>query len=68
MSITELPLRYGCNPHQKPARVFVRSGELPLKVLNGSPGYINLMDALNAWQLVRGEQGLVVVPLIRKAE
>jgi len=53
MSITELPLRYGCNPHQKPARVFMRSGELPLKVLNGAPGYINLMDALNAWQLVR---------------
>jgi phosphoribosylaminoimidazolecarboxamide formyltransferase/IMP cyclohydrolase len=53
MGNAELPLRYGCNPHQKPARVFVRSGELPLKVLNGSPGYINLMDALNAWQLVR---------------
>ncbi|NCQ27250.1 MAG: phosphoribosylaminoimidazolecarboxamide formyltransferase [Armatimonadetes bacterium] len=51
--MTELPLRYGCNPHQKPARVFMRSGELPLKVLNGAPGYINLMDALNAWQLVR---------------
>ncbi|HEY5957271.1 MAG TPA: phosphoribosylaminoimidazolecarboxamide formyltransferase [Polyangiaceae bacterium] len=49
----ELKLRYGCNPHQAPARVFVRDGELPLRVLSGSPGYINLLDALNAWQLVR---------------
>ena len=49
----ELRLRYGCNPHQAPARVFVRDGELPLSVLSGAPGYINLLDALNAWQLVR---------------
>lgn len=49
----ELKLRYGCNPHQAPARVFVREGELPLRVLSGAPGYINLLDALNAWQLVR---------------
>jgi len=49
----ELKLRYGCNPHQAPARVFVRDGELPLSVLSGAPGYINLLDALNAWQLVR---------------
>ncbi len=49
----ELRLRYGCNPHQAPARVFVREGELPLRVLSGAPGYINLLDALNAWQLVR---------------
>ncbi len=48
----ELSLRYGCNPHQKPARVYVKEGELPVSVLNGSPGYINLLDALNSWQLV----------------
>jgi phosphoribosylaminoimidazolecarboxamide formyltransferase/IMP cyclohydrolase len=51
--MTELPLRYGCNPHQAPARVLVRTGALPFRVLNGAPGYINLLDALNAWQLVR---------------
>lgn len=51
--MTELPLRYGCNPHQAPARVQVHGGSLPFRVLNGSPGYINLLDALNAWQLVR---------------
>ena len=48
----ELALKYGCNPNQKPARVFVEEGELPIEVLNGRPGYINLLDALNAWQLV----------------
>ena len=46
-------LKYGCNPNQKPARVFVEAGELPFEVLNGRPGYINLLDALNGWQLVR---------------
>jgi AICAR transformylase/IMP cyclohydrolase PurH len=49
----QLPLRYGCNPHQQPARVYVADGQLPIQVLNGTPGYINLLDALNAWQLVR---------------
>ena len=50
----ELQLKYGCNPNQKPARIFMDGGgELPLRVLNGNPGYINLLDALNAWQLVR---------------
>lgn len=49
----EMKLRYGTNPHQVPARVFAESGELPLQVLNGAPGYINLLDALNSWQLVR---------------
>jgi len=53
MSANEIPLRYGINPHQKPARVFSRRGELPFKVLNGAPGYINLMDLLNGWQLVK---------------
>jgi phosphoribosylaminoimidazolecarboxamide formyltransferase / IMP cyclohydrolase len=49
----ELTLRYGMNPHQTPARLFVAEGDLPLTVLNGSPGFINLLDALNSWQLVR---------------
>ena len=51
--MTELELKYGCNPNQKPSRIFARQGELPLQVLNGRPGYINFMDALNGWQLVR---------------
>ncbi|MFR3077975.1 MAG: phosphoribosylaminoimidazolecarboxamide formyltransferase [Intestinimonas butyriciproducens] len=51
--MTELELKYGCNPNQKPARIFMESGDLPLQVLNGKPGYINFMDALNSWQLVR---------------
>ncbi|MGN8831790.1 phosphoribosylaminoimidazolecarboxamide formyltransferase [Selenomonas montiformis] len=49
----ELELKYGCNPNQKPARVFMTEGDLPFKVLNGKPGYINLLDAMNSWQLVR---------------
>ena len=49
----ELELKYGCNPNQKPARIFMEEGELPVRVLNGRPGYINFLDALNAWQLVR---------------
>jgi phosphoribosylaminoimidazolecarboxamide formyltransferase/IMP cyclohydrolase len=54
MCPSELMLRYGINPHQKPARIFMRNGSsLPFVVLNGSPGFINLMDLLNAWQLVR---------------
>lgn len=51
--MTELELKYGCNPNQKPARLFMEQGELPITVLNGRPGYINFMDAFNAWQLVR---------------
>jgi AICAR transformylase/IMP cyclohydrolase PurH len=50
---TELQLRYGMNPHQTPARVFMNEGTLPFEVLNGRPGFINLLDALNSWQLVR---------------
>ena len=50
---TEMTLRYGMNPHQRPARVFMESGELPFEALHGTPGYINLLDALNAWQLVK---------------
>ena len=49
----ELELKYGCNPNQKPARVFMDEGDLPITVLNGRPGYINLLDALNGWQLVK---------------
>lgn len=49
----ELALKYGCNPNQKPSRIYSKEGELPIKVLNGNPGYINLLDALNGWQLVK---------------
>lgn len=49
----ELELKYGCNPNQKPARVFVKDGDIPFTVLNGKPGYINLLDAMNSWQLVQ---------------
>ena len=49
----ELALKYGCNPNQKPSRIFMDEGELPLEVLNGRPGYINFLDALNSWQLVK---------------
>ena len=51
--MTELELKYGCNPNQKPARIYMEGRELPLTVLNGKPGYINFMDALNSWQLVK---------------
>ena len=49
----EWMLKYGCNPNQKPSRIFVENGELPIEVLNGRPGYINFMDAFNGWQLVK---------------
>ena len=49
----ELELKYGCNPNQKPSRIFVENGELPIEVLNGRPGYINFLDAFNGWQLVK---------------
>lgn len=49
----ELALKYGCNPNQKPSRIYMEGGELPLKVINGRPGYINFLDALNSWQLVK---------------
>ena len=50
--MTELELKYGCNPNQKPSRIFMQNGDLPITVLNGKPGYINFMDAFNGWQLV----------------
>lgn len=49
----ELELKYGCNPNQKPARIFIENGDLPIEVLNGKPGYINFLDAFNSWQLVK---------------
>jgi phosphoribosylaminoimidazolecarboxamide formyltransferase/IMP cyclohydrolase len=53
MSDNEIILRYGFNPHQKPARVYTKKGKLPFRVLSGAPGYINMLDALNSWQLVK---------------
>ena len=60
--MTELELKYGCNPNQKPARIFMENGDLPLTVLNGRPGYINFMDALNSWQLVKALQAATGLP------
>ena len=51
--MNELELKYGCNPNQKPSRIFIKNGDLPVSVLNGKPGYINFLDALNGYQLVR---------------
>ena len=51
--LKELPLKYGCNPNQIPARIYMKEGNLPIEVLNGKPGYINLLDALNGYQLVK---------------
>ncbi len=53
MSDSEISLKYGCNPHQESARVYTQGRSLPFTVLNGNPGYINLLDALNSWQLVK---------------
>ena len=50
--MNELELKYGCNPNQKPSRIYMENGELPIQVLNGKPGYINFLDAFNGWQLV----------------
>ena len=49
----ECELKYGCNPNQKPSKIYIENGELPIKILNGKPGYINFLDAFNAWQLVK---------------
>ena len=52
--MNEIQLKYGCNPNQKPSRIFMEDGsDLPVKVLNGKPGYINFLDAFNGWQLVK---------------
>jgi AICAR transformylase/IMP cyclohydrolase PurH len=58
----EIELRYGTNPHQKPASAFVKEGQLPFEVVNGRPGFINLLDALNAWQLVRDLKQAIGLP------
>ena len=60
--MNELELKYGCNPNQKPARVFMEQGELPFQVLCGKPGYINLLDALNGWQLVKELKAATSLP------
>ncbi|KZP01660.1 bifunctional purine biosynthesis protein ade10 [Calocera viscosa TUFC12733] len=60
--VQRIPLRYGANPHQKPAQAFVKDGELPFTVLAGSPGYINLLDALNSWALVSELQAALGLP------
>lgn len=51
--VREVELKYGCNPNQKPSRIYMEQGELPIRILNGKPGYINFLDALNGWQLVK---------------
>jgi len=58
----EILLRYGMNPHQKPARVFMAEGDLPLEVLSGSPGFINMLDALNSWALVKELRQALALP------
>nr|CAD7424698.1 unnamed protein product [Timema monikensis] len=60
--VSQLTLRYGMNPHQKPAQIFTTLQELPLKVVNGSPGFINLCDALNGWQLVKELKAALGLP------
>jgi phosphoribosylaminoimidazolecarboxamide formyltransferase/IMP cyclohydrolase len=58
----ELALKYGCNPNQKPSRIYMEDGELPIEVLNGHPGYINFLDALNSWQLVKELKAATGIP------
>ena len=59
----ELELKYGCNPNQKPSRIFMADGsELPIEVLNGKPGYINFLDAFNSWQLVKELKEAIGLP------
>ena len=58
----ELALKYGCNPNQKPSKIFMEEGELPIEVINGRPGYINFLDALNSWQLVKELKAATGIP------
>ncbi len=60
--MNELELKYGCNPNQKPSRIFMEKGELPIKILCGKPGYINFLDAFNAWQLVKELKAALGLP------
>ena len=63
----ELELKYGCNPNQKPSRIFMRNDrDLPITVLNGKPGYINLLDAFNSWQLARELKAATGLPAAAK--
>ncbi len=62
MAEKEIILRYGFNPHQKPARIYAKKGNLPFRVLNGAPGYINMLDALNSWQLVKELKQVLNLP------
>lgn len=62
MENSQIELKYGCNPHQNPAKIYVNNGALPFKVLNGRPGYINFMDAFNSWQLVKELKGATGMP------
>lgn len=62
ITLDEIKLRYGTNPHQSSARIYLPEGKLPLKILNGSPSYINILDALNSWQLVRELKQLARLP------
>lgn len=59
----EFELKYGCNPNQKPAKIYMADGsELPIKILNGKPGYINFLDAFNSWQLVKELKAALGLP------
>ncbi|MBQ2607450.1 MAG: phosphoribosylaminoimidazolecarboxamide formyltransferase, partial [Oscillospiraceae bacterium] len=59
----EFELKYGCNPNQKPAKIYMEDGsDLPIEILNGRPGYINFLDAFNSWQLVRELKGALGLP------
>ena len=60
--VSQLTLRYGMNPHQKPAQIYTQLDQLPLTVVNGSPGFINLCDALNGWQLVKELKAALGLP------
>jgi phosphoribosylaminoimidazolecarboxamide formyltransferase / IMP cyclohydrolase len=62
MSEKEIMLKYGCNPYQKPSKIYMESGNLPIEVINGKPGYINFMDAFNSWQLVKELKSVLKVP------
>jgi phosphoribosylaminoimidazolecarboxamide formyltransferase/IMP cyclohydrolase len=62
MTNSEIILKYGCNPHQKPARIYIQDNTLPFKILNGTPGYINFLDALNSWQLVKELKQITGLP------
>ena len=62
----ELALKYGCNPNQKPSRIYMEEGELPIEVLNGRPGYINFLDAFNSWQLVKELKAATGLPALER--